>query len=69
MFFTAGFCFLFGQFGHLLLYVSDLTLHALVLLFLPVLTVDALVSFLCYLLQVLLQTSNQTLENKWEKVK
>lgn len=58
---AAGFRLLFSQFSHLLLDVADLPLQAFVLLLLAVLTVAAMVTFLCQLLDVLLQAGHEAL--------
>lgn len=62
MFLAAGFRFLLGQLGHLLLDVSNLPEETLVLLLLPVLAGTALVSFLSQLLEILFQPRYKTLQ-------
>lgn len=64
MLLAAGLAFLLGQLSHLLLQVPDLSLHALVLLLLPILPGHPLVALLHHLLQVLLQTRHQALRRR-----
>ena len=61
MFLAAGLRLLLRQLPHLLLDVPQLSLHALVLLLLPVLRRARLVPLLGHLLQVLLQPAHQAL--------